>query len=398
MVAGAVDSRLPQVLVEMARSQRDRVPTLSVELADLLAEKAECYREIAEQTPEELRKVCEVHLALAFTAFIEGRDDALRIVARKTGHAQAKLGIPLEDALRAYRIAGTFCYETLVEPGIPPGGTSPEHLLLASSVVWRIVDSYSETLAWAFREVAEESALDNERARDEMFDGLLEGRITQRVELETAAHVLGIPATGTYIVLVADRLPAAVLTAGGYRSAWRRGVDTQIGIVATEQGIEPLRRLLAPVTAVVGMSTPITDLTDAPSAHQRARIARRCLPSGARGVVAFGDLPIAALVAGAPRLAGDLARDVLGGVLALPPGEREVLLKTLEAWYTDGGSAKAAAGRLYVHPNTVRYRLRRIEDLTGRDLAHPKRVAELYVALQAVRLGTGNRNAGERTG
>ena len=237
MVAGAVDSRLPQVLVEMARSQRDRVPALSVELADLLAEKAACYREIADPTPEELRKVCEVHLALAFTAFIEGRDDALRIVARKTGHAQAKLGIPLEDALRAYWIAGTFCW-----------------------------------------------------------------------------------------------------------------------------------------------------------------IARRCLPSGARGVVAFGDLPIAALVAGAPRLAGDLARDVLGGVLALPPGEREVLLKTLEAWYTDGGSAKAAAGRLYVHLNTVRYRLRRIEDLTGRDLAHPKRVAELYVALQAVRLGTGNRNAGERTG
>ncbi|HZC52406.1 MAG TPA: helix-turn-helix domain-containing protein, partial [Mycobacterium sp.] len=36
--------------------------------------------------------------------------------------------------------------------------------------------------------------------------------------------------------------------------------------------------------------------------------------------------------------------------------------------------------------NTVRHRLRRIEQYTGRDLANPQDAAEIAVALQAVRL------------
>ncbi|MFD1049721.1 helix-turn-helix domain-containing protein, partial [Kibdelosporangium lantanae] len=60
--------------------------------------------------------------------------------------------------------------------------------------------------------------------------------------------------------------------------------------------------------------------------------------------------------------------------------------RTLEAWYAEGGSAKNAGRVLYVHPNTVRYRIRRIEDLTGRDLDRPTCVAEVYLALRAVRL------------
>ena len=64
-----------------------------------------------------------------------------------------------------------------------------------------------------------------------------------------------------------------------------------------------------------------------------------------------------------------------------------LLLRTLEAWYEEDGSAKNAGKVLYLHPNTVRYRIRRIEDLTGHDLNRPKCVAEVYLALQAVRLG-----------
>ncbi|MER6427529.1 helix-turn-helix domain-containing protein [Streptomyces sp900105245] len=45
-----------------------------------------------------------------------------------------------------------------------------------------------------------------------------------------------------------------------------------------------------------------------------------------------------------------------------------------------------AAERLFVHPNTVRYRLRRIEELTGRPLTDPLTVADLGAALYALRL------------
>jgi len=41
---------------------------------------------------------------------------------------------------------------------------------------------------------------------------------------------------------------------------------------------------------------------------------------------------------------------------------------------------------LHVHRNTVRYRLRRVEELTGRDLTQPIGVAELHLALEAARI------------
>jgi DNA-binding PucR family transcriptional regulator len=42
--------------------------------------------------------------------------------------------------------------------------------------------------------------------------------------------------------------------------------------------------------------------------------------------------------------------------------------------------------RIYCHPNTVRYRLRRLQEHTGRSLDDPKAVAELLAALDALRL------------
>ncbi|MEU6508375.1 helix-turn-helix domain-containing protein [Streptomyces sp. NPDC046942] len=48
--------------------------------------------------------------------------------------------------------------------------------------------------------------------------------------------------------------------------------------------------------------------------------------------------------------------------------------------------AADAADRLFVHPNTVRYRLRRIEELTGRSLSDPSTLADLGAALYSLRL------------
>jgi DNA-binding PucR family transcriptional regulator len=44
---------------------------------------------------------------------------------------------------------------------------------------------------------------------------------------------------------------------------------------------------------------------------------------------------------------------------------------------------------IYCHPNTVRYRLRRLQQHTGRSLDDPRAVAELLAALDALRLTPG---------
>jgi PucR C-terminal helix-turn-helix domain len=49
-------------------------------------------------------------------------------------------------------------------------------------------------------------------------------------------------------------------------------------------------------------------------------------------------------------------------------------------------ATSAAAAKLHVHRNTVRYRLRRLEELTDRSLSRPIGVAELHLALEAIRI------------
>ncbi|WP_328399761.1 PucR family transcriptional regulator [Nocardia sp. NBC_00403] len=79
-----------------------------------------------------------------------------------------------------------------------------------------------------------------------------------------------------------------------------------------------------------------------------------------------------------------MVRVRLGPLLALPREERTRLLETLEHWYAAGGSVAEAGRRLYVHANTVRYRIRRVEELTGRSLGDPQAVLDLGAAVQAL--------------
>jgi DNA-binding PucR family transcriptional regulator len=75
-----------------------------------------------------------------------------------------------------------------------------------------------------------------------------------------------------------------------------------------------------------------------------------------------------------PRLNTFLAEDRLRG---------SVLADTIRAFADSDLSLRLAAERLHVHPNTAHYRLRRIEERTGRN---PRRIADLIELLAAIAL------------
>ncbi|GAB3002380.1 PucR family transcriptional regulator [Mycobacterium bourgelatii] len=69
------------------------------------------------------------------------------------------------------------------------------------------------------------------------------------------------------------------------------------------------------------------------------------------------------------------------------------LIETLDVYLDCGGAIEACARKLFVHPNTVRYRLKRITDFTGRDPTQPRDAYVLRVASTVGQLNYPTQNA-----
>ncbi|WP_280204595.1 PucR family transcriptional regulator [Nocardia farcinica] len=81
------------------------------------------------------------------------------------------------------------------------------------------------------------------------------------------------------------------------------------------------------------------------------------------------------------------AIDALNEYVVLPlAAAGSALADTLDAYLDCGGAVETCARQLYVHPNTVRYRLKRIAEITGRDPMNPRDAYVLRIAATVGRL------------
>ncbi|WP_214410410.1 PucR family transcriptional regulator [Sphaerisporangium fuscum] len=137
--------------------------------------------------------------------------------------------------------------------------------------------------------------------------------------------------------------------------------------------------------AVAGVSAPHTGLAEAPDAYREALAAFRA----AVGDPAIGPVAIWPEI-GVYRFFGDRAErrpEASGGPLARlrERDPRGVLAATLEAYLDSGGDAQATAEAAHLHRTSLYYRLRRIEEITGRDLRDGRHRLELHLALKLAR-------------
>ncbi|MGC4804294.1 PucR family transcriptional regulator [Micromonospora sp. DT233] len=133
---------------------------------------------------------------------------------------------------------------------------------------------------------------------------------------------------------------------------------------------------------VVGPAVPSLDeATDSARAALAGFRAAPAWPAAPRPVPAADLLPERALAGDAE--ARRLLRHDVYAPLARSGGE---LLATLDAFFAAGGTLESAARTLFVHPNTVRYRLRRIAEVTGFSPLTARDAFALQVALTVGRL------------
>ena len=227
-----------------------------------------------------------------------------------------------------------------------------------------------------------------------LIDALLEGRIADDCSLGEVAGSLRLPKDGPFVVIAAEvgsrggePLPIieSKLRSLDVYSAWRLLPDWQVGIVHTASG-QQLDKVVALMsrTAIdrVGVSARFNDLRETPQALHFAKMTLRGRPETACPVAVFNGTILTTAALAAPEVMVKSVGTALACFGDLPDEEREILFETFRVWQETDASVGTAAERLCCHPNTVRYRLRRIEQRTGRSLSRPRDVAELCLAFE----------------
>jgi PucR C-terminal helix-turn-helix domain/Purine catabolism regulatory protein-like family/GGDEF-like domain len=141
------------------------------------------------------------------------------------------------------------------------------------------------------------------------------------------------------------------------------------------------------VRLTVGVSGPAESVTALPGALHEASSARRLAAlrgTSAVSVVTSDEVTShELLLATVPvSVLRSFRERLLGPLLAYDDQHRAELLPTLREFLACSGSWNVCAARMYVHVNTVRYRIRRIEELTGRDLSRLDDQVDFFLALR----------------
>ncbi|MFI0468960.1 PucR family transcriptional regulator [Saccharopolyspora sp. 5N102] len=363
----------------------------------LTAKEIDVYREGKLVPLAELRRSIEHNLSALLYAI--GAPERRRdfSVVHDTGRRRARQGVPLNDVLGAYRIVFTALWEQFADAARQDPASLPlESLLSVTTVLWQLNDDYATALTDSYRAAEARHSERRRQQRAALLESLFTGQPVRETTPWEVAKLFDLPQRGDLVVVAAEPLGGAEeslpnierrLARLGLHSVWRTTPAAQTGVVVLKEGMfnNLVKVLRTTATARTGVSPIYHEVVETARAVRLACAALHRLPEDAVEVAVLGGSPLTGLLAHSADEGDRIVEEVLGPVLALPAQDRDVLLDTLQAWFDHGGSADNAAQQLYCHPNTVRYRLRRLHELTHRNLTRPRDVADLAVALEAYR-------------
>lgn len=304
--------------------------------------------------------------------------------AYELGRGEARQGRSMDALLSAYRVGARVAWRELSSTAVAAG--------LAAETVARFAE-----LVFAF--IDELSAASVAGHTDELATT---GRVRQRYLDRLAKQLLAGESVETLKASAeeADWHPPETLTAVLVAEAQTRGLAARFGQATLQlsedlPGVDPseslavllvpdldgrhrgqLRSALQGRRALVGPARPWTLVE---SSYRRALRARQLQVDEE---IVDTEEHLVELVLTADREAvADLRHHALAPLAELRPNTAERLAETLRSWLLHQGQREAVAAELFVHPQTVRYRMTQLRELYGDRLDDPRMILELTVAL-----------------
>lgn len=328
-------------------------------------------------------------------------------VWRRTGRERARQGVPMELVLKAYTLGSRTMWEELIraQSGRARSGTpsiDDRLLLIAGQRLWRALDSQYETLVNAYRK---ESARMQQRDIAHILailDGLREGRGGDPAFVAEARGVLGVSA-GHRICCVVGLLdeqgkppiarPEDALDTVATISHWHVRDGHQFGLVVLnpddrrhgDEGRSVVDALAPRAVGAVGVAHSPDGLATFAASYRLAELTADTVDADESPVALASDRLPRVIMAADSDSAQLLVEHALGAMARHPEPQKSSLMKTLAHVLATDGSPTNAAKMLYCHRNTVIYRIRQIEELTGRSLTDPQ--DRLLLTLALVRSG-----------
>jgi hypothetical protein len=398
----------------------DRVEAVADASVRLIRDEIPAYRALQ----EEQRFIADVsdqvhkHHVMNMISLLEDRPVTLEEISFVRGAAmrRARAGLALEDYINAYRVGQQNLWDTI----IAIAGETPEAraaALTLATPLMRYVDFASTHAGHAYAEFQQYAVADADRERRDLLEHLLAGKLPSRGPLLAAAQGYGLRADAR--MLVAAAVPvgpdpdadapyaaSAAIARSGLRELRTLVVVRQSEIVAVAalcadgdaraqcRRLEALqRRLLEEGTPLaLGVSTVAAGVAELPRAYAEARSALECIAGDGGGVVALPRLsPFGYLAMRVDDTAQRLVDPRVREFLEEDRARGGVLTATIRAFADADLKINGAAEQLQVHPNTTQYRLRRIEERTGRN---PRQIADLLDLLFAIELDERSVRAG----
>jgi hypothetical protein len=323
---------------------------------------------------EECRPVTEAELA-AFRSY---------------GDLRARQGIPTEEMLRAWRLSIRVVLDEMIAIG-RQRRISDRTLLELTRELLGTTDVVTLAFTQGHQRAELELARQEQHRRADFVRGVLFAALGP-AEIRQQASRYGLDPDADYHPVRAQPTTAVPMEAIerllglAFDSGRPRGLACLIdGDVAGFVDHVPLDD----AGAAIGIGPPARLDRLEPSFRRATRAMATASAFGLTGCYDLGRLGLLPAVLADTDVAEELARryvEPLGTGAAMLP-----ILETVRRYLTLGMRADLTAEHMSVHHNTVRYRLRRYEELTGIDLRDPNHALEAWWALQRTRIDHGPR-------